>query len=134
MPVLQHKLLLDRCPHCGVNRPNLELVHGFDTHDHAEMNQRRWCVYVCNNCGGVVTAAAKQFNIPAKEIYPSSRKVEDAIPEKAREYLRQSIDSIHAPAGAVMLAASSVDAMLKEKNYTEGSLYIFRQSGTFIKN
>ena len=28
-----------------------------------------------------------------------------------------------APAGAVMLAASSVDAMLKEKGYNEGSLY-----------
>ena len=31
--------------------------------------------------------------------------------------------SIHAPAGAVMLTASSVDAMLKAKGYTDGSLY-----------
>lgn len=31
--------------------------------------------------------------------------------------------SINAPAGAVMLAASAVDAMLKEKKYLEGSLY-----------
>jgi hypothetical protein len=30
---------------------------------------------------------------------------------------------MHAPAGAVMLAASAVDAMLKLKGYTEGSLY-----------
>jgi hypothetical protein len=37
--------------------------------------------------------------------------------------LEQAIASIHAPAGAVMLTASSVDAMLKEKGLTEGSLY-----------
>ncbi len=34
----------------------------------------------------------------------------------------QAIDSLHAPAGAVMLAASSVDAMLKAKGYKDGSL------------
>ncbi|MCD9047084.1 DUF4145 domain-containing protein [Alterluteimonas muca] len=33
------------------------------------------------------------------------------------------MNSRHAPAGAVMLAASSVDAMLKSKGYTAGSLY-----------
>ncbi|MGH8128750.1 MAG: DUF4145 domain-containing protein [Gammaproteobacteria bacterium] len=33
------------------------------------------------------------------------------------------MNSRHAPAGAVMLAASSVDAMLKAKGYSEGSLY-----------
>lgn len=31
--------------------------------------------------------------------------------------------SLHAPSGAVMLTASAVDAMLKAKNYREGSLY-----------
>jgi hypothetical protein len=30
---------------------------------------------------------------------------------------------MHAPAGAVMLAASAVDAMLKLKGYADGSLY-----------
>lgn len=33
------------------------------------------------------------------------------------------MNSRHAPAGAVMLAASSVDAMLKAKGYSEGNLY-----------
>ncbi len=57
------------------------------------------------------------------EIYPDSQQVEEDIPEAAKSYLEQAIASIHAPAGAVMLAASTVDAMLKEKNYKEGSLY-----------
>jgi hypothetical protein len=46
-----------------------------------------------------------------------------AIPERAREYLRQAADSVQAPAGAVILAASAVDAMLKAKGYRDGSLY-----------
>ena len=35
-----------------------------------------------------------------------------------------------APAVAVMLAASAVDAMLKAKDYTEGSLYFQDQLGS----
>jgi hypothetical protein len=45
------------------------------------------------------------------------------IPDRAREYLEQAISSISAPAGAIMLAASSVDAMLKEKGLNSGKLY-----------
>jgi len=37
--------------------------------------------------------------------------------------LQQAIDSVFAPSGSVMLCASSVDAMLKEKGYSTGSLY-----------
>jgi hypothetical protein len=55
--------------------------------------------------------------------WPESAAVSDCIPDRARSYLAQALSSIHAPAGAVMLAASSVDAMLKEKGLKDGSLY-----------
>ena len=35
----------------------------------------------------------------------------------------QAIESQHAPSGAVMLAASAVDAMLKAKGYKDGNLF-----------
>jgi hypothetical protein len=57
------------------------------------------------------------------EIYPKLDRVDANVPDVAREYLRQAVESLHAPAGAVMLAASSVDAMLKSKGYKEASLY-----------
>jgi hypothetical protein len=57
------------------------------------------------------------------EIWPSPRTVDNAIPERARTFLQQAIASIHAPAGAVMLTASAVDSMLKEKGLKTGSLY-----------
>ena len=57
------------------------------------------------------------------EQYPTSERIDDpAIPERSRNYLVQAADSLHAPAGAVILAASSVDAMLKAKGYKQGNL------------
>ena len=55
--------------------------------------------------------------------FPGAKGLDESIPDRAREYLEQAISSIHAPSGAVMLVASSVDAMLKAKKYTTGSLY-----------
>jgi len=112
---------LDRCPHCRVSKPTLEKIHEVVTDNHASSNQRYWRIYKCNFCGGLVTASSKEYNQKVQEIFPEAESVDDAIPERAREYLRQSMES--APAGAVMLASSAVDSMLKEKNYKEGSLY-----------
>jgi hypothetical protein len=56
-------------------------------------------------------------------MHPSHTEADLAIPQKARDYLNQAMDSIQSPAGAVMLAASAVDELLKQKGYTEGKLY-----------
>jgi hypothetical protein len=49
--------------------------------------------------------------------------VAEEIPDRARDYLKQALASRKAPAGAIMLTASAVDSMLKDKGYKEGSLY-----------
>lgn len=82
-----------------------------------------WVTYSCSRCGGVVLAAGPAFGQAITEQYPSGSSVDEALPERARIFLRQAMDTLHAPSGAVMLAASAVDAMLKAKNLTEGSLY-----------
>ena len=56
------------------------------------------------------------------EMYPSARQVDKSIPDDPADYLRQALECLHAPTGAIMLTASAVDAMLKEKGYTEGVL------------
>ncbi len=79
---------------------------------------------MCNRCGGLITASSSVgASHTVTEIYPSPTRVDDSIPEKARDYLEQAINSLHAPAGAIMLAASSIDAMLKAKDYKQGKLY-----------
>lgn len=121
---LQEHLRISRCPFCGVDKPNLSKVWETWTKNSEGENKRLWRAYVCGRCGGLVTAYAKDANRYTDGIYPydEGRRSQD-IPAKPRAYLEQAIASIHAPAGAIMLAASSVDSMLKHKGYIEGSLY-----------
>ena len=123
MTLLEQHLNIDRCPQCSVSKPSLGKVLEIETTNHSGSNKRHWRIYKCSTCGGLVTASAATPNQAIIEMFPKIESVDDAIPERAREYLMQSIASVHAPAGAVMLAASSVDAMLKEKGYKDGTLY-----------
>jgi hypothetical protein len=95
----------------------------FPTSDHSGGNVRYWSAYVCSTCGGVVVASAHAQGYDVQQIFPQPDSVDEAIPEAARSYLTQALQSLHAPAGAVMLAASAVDAMLKAKSYKTGNLY-----------
>ena len=123
MPRLLQNLAISRCPHCSVANPNLFKQHALQTNNHSNDLPRMWYVYVCGSCGGVVTAWGVNNGAEVIEYYPSAKIISDDIPERPKAYLQQAIESLHAPAGAVMLAASSVDSMLKLKGYTEGSLY-----------
>ena len=133
MSHLSSFLEMDSCPHCGKPHPTLEQARGefLTTKNHKGLKDRWWGIYFCKSCGGVVTASAPRIppssnqphGHPIGEIYPSTPTISDAIPDKARKLLRQAQNSLHAPAGAIMLSASAVDAMLKEKGYTKDSLY-----------
>jgi hypothetical protein len=122
---LHGQLALGRCPHCNIDNPNLIQHWGpFNTTDYRKQNPRFWCLYMCLSCGGgVLAAAANAQDAPITEVYPEGHAVDSAVPEVARDYLQQANETLHAPAGAIMLAASAVDAMLKEKEYTDGTLY-----------
>lgn len=61
-------------------------------------------------------------NAEITDMWPAPQSVAETLPQRARDFLSQAISSLHAPAGAVMLTASAVDAMLKEKGYKTGSL------------
>lgn len=123
MPNLSPNLMLERCPHCSISAPLLNQVHQLETQNHAGGDLRRWKIYVCRTCGGVVSAWAVQYNHPVVDYFPSSTQVDEEVPDRPRTFLQQAQESLHAPAGAVMLCASAVDAMLKIKNYVDGSLY-----------
>jgi hypothetical protein len=69
-----------------------------------------------------MTVAPHVQNAEISQMWPAPQTVAEAVPVRAREFLSQAIASIHAPAGAVMLTASAVDAMLKDKGLKDGSL------------
>jgi hypothetical protein len=121
--LLRQQLEIERCPHCNVDRPSLHERARAETATHAGLERRMWKIYGCSRCGGCVLAAAPADGQTVAELYPPVRETDTTIPERARAYLNQALQSVHAPAGAVMLAASAVDAMLKEKGYSTGSLY-----------
>lgn len=123
MAKLAPQLELERCPHCTVDQPNLLVKYHLVTKNHEGQNERHWKFYICSRCGGAVIAWSLVDGGPVLEVHPSTPEVNTAVPSPARDYLKQALESIHAPAGAVMLAASSVDAMLKAKGYKEGTLY-----------
>jgi hypothetical protein len=56
-------------------------------------------------------------------IFPKPSALARGMPAKAEAFLNQAIECIHAPSGAIMLCASAVDAMLKEKGLKAGSLH-----------
>jgi hypothetical protein len=70
----------------------------------------------------VLVTSPGDVNHAIAQVWPLPQTVADVVPVRAREFLSQAIASLHAPAGAVMLTASAVDAMLKDKGYKEGSL------------
>lgn len=122
-PAMKEQLLLPRCPHCSVNLPNLNRLWMLETTQFDGQRKRAWSTYACVRCGGVVLVGAAREGATISAVYPAGRLLSDDIPERARTFLQQSMDSLHTPTGAVMLAASSIDAMLKNKGYREGSLH-----------
>lgn len=123
MITLSDQLCISRCPHCRVDTPNMTLKHMFISNDFLGENQCTWGVYLCARCGGVVTAWAGEKHGYVIQIFPSLMDPDESIPNRAREFLKQAIESMNQPSGSVMLAASAVDSMLKEKGYKEGKLY-----------
>ncbi|KIF65453.1 hypothetical protein NX10_00915 [Pseudomonas fluorescens] len=124
-----NSLALARCPHCNIAAPLLVQIANTETVNDRRMNARQWVVYRCNTCGGATMAVAPVIDKSRNQwgevtdIWPTPQTVHDSIPDRAKAYLQQAIASIAAPSGAVMLTASAVDSMLKEKGYKEGSLY-----------
>ena len=124
MPTLAGTLDLPRCPHCQIARPHLGLQHQLGTNNSTASRPRHWGIYVCTTCGGLISAwAVGGMGKAAQEFFPSAPGVSAELPDRPRAFLTQAQESLHAPAGAVMLAASAVDAMLKLRGHTQGSLY-----------
>jgi len=120
---LTELLLSNKCPHCKIDSPNLRQIHHFMTKSVDESDPRFWRLYICQRCGGAVTAYSWNQGGFVEEVFPKEEVIDESIPLKAKSFLEQAINSVHAPSGAIMLCASSVDSMLKNKGYSAGSLY-----------
>jgi hypothetical protein len=118
---------MDRCPHCGVASPTMELIYKSDCIcPPANHYGHIWGVYKCNSCKLAILAQSVLGNQGTTDVlatYQSLSAPDIELPERVRTYLGQATASLHAPDGAVMLAGAAVDMMLKEKGYLKGSVY-----------
>jgi hypothetical protein len=120
-----------RCPYCSVADPHLAQVwvaRGATSRGDGGVPSK-WAAYACSSCGSLVVAVGTpgQTMIDAKPhvagIFPSARVANPALPEIARRFLQQAMDTLHAPDAAAVMAGSAVDAMLKASGYEKGTLY-----------
>ncbi len=117
-------LPLDRCPHCNINKPQLSKFGNLGITDNFHgSNKRLWCIYKCHSCGGCVMVCSPENSSHNVKLYPGSIRAKKEIPERARYYLDQAIETKHSPSASIVMSAASIDAMLKLKGYENGSLY-----------
>ncbi|MDZ4307249.1 DUF4145 domain-containing protein [Allopontixanthobacter sp.] len=126
---------VDRCPQCGVATPLLEKVdkchlHYVDSYTYG--NEYWYFTASCSRCKNhVLFYGAKERDSGREEpkelsiirSFPNLEKAAEELPQKAAKFLQQALESKHAPDGALMLAASAIDAMLKDKGFKAGTLY-----------
>jgi hypothetical protein len=131
-------LALARCPHCHTANPTLSRRATF------AMQPRKpaflallgsawlqWHVYFCETCGGLcgagISTHATQIQQPqlavVEWLVPSIPSISSDVPASASRYLTQARETLSSPAASVVMSASAVDAMLKERGYKDGKLY-----------
>ncbi len=127
-PLMMEEVLRDypKCPHCGVTKPQLQrrwmqfIILPDRPYGH------NWATFACTSCASVMlvkSSLGNQSTLTVLQVFPAVQDVPEDLPEKAANYLKQAMAAVHAPDGAVMLAGSAVDAMLKAKKLTDGSVY-----------
>ncbi len=92
--------------------------------DTRNRGNRLWAVFSCGKCGGLVLAERTATGGDIKQLYPDIQDVDPAISDsKIRHFLREALVTKHAPSACIVSSASAVDAMLKAKGLSTGSLY-----------
>lgn len=116
-------LKLGRCPHCSVAEPLLQQVTNFELQSSDRRYHYYWKIYGCSRCGKPVVGGCVHGSTTVDMIYPQPETIGASMPPKVASFLRQAVESVHAPSGSIMLCASAVDAMLKERGLKDGNLY-----------
>ena len=120
---------LDRCSQCGVANPLISLVGKSEKLYESKYSSHWHFTGKCSKCRrhilfyGNGAKGGDGTKLEVVQMWPSLPSASEDLPVNARRFLQQALESKHAPDGAIMLAASAIDAMLKEKGYKTGSLY-----------
>lgn len=130
---------VDRCPQCGIATPLLQKKWWHESVFEVApqlQGRQQWGAYECTSCKRLTLAEGRIFVAPNRgsnadirtddvmRCYPEPEQVSEDVPPVVKKFLEQALQSLHVPDGAVMLANSAVDAMLKNKGLKDGSVYM----------
>lgn len=138
--LLGRMLALPRCPHCATASPTIELRHTFNAvagnigFMPPGATILVWRVYTCGSCAGLIAAASTAgsvadaglqdlLNTKAVWLVPNPPTLNAGLPASVQYYLQQAHDTLGAPAACIIMAASAINAMLKEKKLEDGTLH-----------
>jgi len=124
MNIKDNKFHIDSCPHCQINKPNLQQVYNATFRDSENCERNTWYVFYCNNCYGLVTVETA-LNNPKNitKYFPSNETISEEIPYPAKTHLEDAIKTVHSPPASIMVASRSLDEMLLAIGYKDKNLY-----------
>lgn len=119
---------IPNCPHCGIAWPLLLKLWESEglLQGQGPFRGAPWAVFCCSACGKLVSAKGYDgaaFLREVERIYPDIWKPSEFVPERVGNYLSQAHSTLAAPDASVVMSAASIDAMLKDHELTDGSLY-----------
>lgn len=118
---LAGRLPLPRCPHCGVNKPLLDLLNG--PHKTEGEYGGAHVLFKCSACGGVVLCTARGGNNEVVAMYPRPRVPPADLPDQVKQLLSEAGDTLHAPGLSIIGSSRAVQSMLHARNIKTGTLY-----------
>lgn len=119
---------IKRCSQCGVATPLLSLIGKPTRHVQRGYDTYWYFTTECSRCRHHIlfyglNSGDENSDIDVVSHFPPLKTADESLPPKALKFLQQAFESKHAPDGALMLSASAIDAMLKEKGYNNDTLY-----------
>lgn len=120
---------LTNCPHCSVSNPVVVKLwrseRPLPRADGGEASM--WASYCCTTCGSMISAKGTEGHDVAnpfvEEIFPDIWEVDEIVPARVSNYLSQAHRTMQSPDASVVMSAACIDAMLKDNNLADGSLY-----------
>ncbi|MEC7741173.1 MAG: DUF4145 domain-containing protein [Pseudomonadota bacterium] len=117
-----------RCPYCSVAAPQILLVHNADPARPFDGSPKsRWAAYRCTSCASWIVVKGDPAEAVANprivEIVPGFAQAHEDLPDQARRFLDQAMQTLASPDASAVMSGSAVDAMLKQLGYEKGSVY-----------
>ncbi len=126
MEIIGKLLKINRCPHCQIHHPKVELKYESGASYSEDYNTMiMWKTFECDNCHSPINTklAFRDGRYEIDDFLPKLLIPHRSIPNNVKHLLNKAIESQYIPESCILLCNSSIDAMLQEIGFKEGNMY-----------